>query len=132
MRLRDVREITHGTLPSRCATVTDFQQHVDVERRSWIDQVHMRFDGDVDTVWTLRGELIPPANDRAPFEVSVRFRSADLVATECTDYPSWLVPFIDRAFEVPSRTTMTTIVVTPTSRVDRNTDGSLALLHRVN
>ena len=129
-RLRDVRAITYGTLPPRCVTVTDFRQHVNVERRSWVDEVHMRFDGDVDAVWTLRGELLTP-EDRAPFDVSVKFRSADLVAAECAQCPPWLAPFVDRAFEVPARATMTTIVITPTSRVDRNTDGSLALLHRV-
>lgn len=132
LRLRDVREITYGTLPSRGVTVTDFRQHVNVETRSWIDQVRMRFDGDVDAVWTLRGELTPLDRGEPPFDVSVKFRSADLVAAaECTEYPSWLEPYVDRAFEVPARATMTTIVITPTSRIDRNTDGSLAMLHRV-
>lgn len=130
-RLRDVREITYGTLPSRCITVTDFKQHVNVEKLSWVEEVHLQFDGDVDAIWTLRGDLIRPADDHAPFDVSVKFRSADFAGqTSRLEYPGWLIPYIDRSFEVPARATMTTIVITPTSRIDRNTDGTLALMHK--
>jgi hypothetical protein len=131
VRLRDAREITYGTLPPRCITVTDFRQHINVEERAWTEEVHVRFDGDVEAVWTLRGNLEPPLEATAPFDVSVKFRYADLVGTTSRlEYPGWLVPYLDRGYDVPARATMTTIVVTPTSRVDRNTDGSLALLHR--
>ncbi len=122
-------KLSMNALPTYPCIVTGLNQHIDVERRLWIDSMDL-FIPDTETAgrWTVFGNIAyePSHELPAPLEVSYEYGSF-----EASESPSWLKDFTGRILKLQGTGKASTIQMTPTHRLDRDSYDRRAYLERI-
>lgn len=115
-------------LPMRLATINNMRQSIDMQRGTWVDALDVsteNFKG----VWTVHG-FIDDTPVALPIRLHVTFGTGYLTGISGTP-PLWLDEYVDTEFALSGIGKATTISMGPCFRIDRDSQGRLAMLTKV-
>lgn len=126
----NLSSLSMGMLPGRMGTASNVRQTIDVERGLWIDTVTIETEEFVGS-WTVRGNLEYIISPVPPFPVKVAYYDGYLTQHR-GGVPSWLEAYVARDYDLRAKHgALTTLSISPTSRIDRDEHGRMAMLTRI-
>jgi hypothetical protein len=117
-------------LPMYPCIVTTLRQHIDVDRRLWIDSLDLIIpDTETEARWTVFGRLTedpPPTDLPAPMEMMYEYGRLDV----SHHTPAWLTEYSDTMLQLKGLGKASVIDIHDTYRIDQDTHGRRAYLER--
>lgn len=116
---RNVRELSLGVLPAVDARVVHFRQHIDLERRLYVERCDLEFESGVAT-WSAEAEISVNGTD-----ARLWYSRASL----CADVPLGILDgFVNAPLVIDRPRDIVLLVLTSCSRIDRDSQMRLSML----
>ena len=141
----NLKQLTYELLPSEHVTVHAVTQNIDPARREWTDTAYMRFDNGFFAAWRMEGLVLdtpvrrpdpavidgrPRDTPALPLDIEVCFVKAVLQSRCGSKAPPSVVPFLDRTIALNFTARSQVVVLTDTSRIDKDPEGTLVMFSR--